>query len=267
MEGCADITSAMQCNRASSEFNRSCELMTGEARAACDGAMAGGATEILVNDAHADMRNIDHDKLPTDVRLIRGSVKPLLMMEGLDANVAGVALIGYHAPAATVAGILDHAFFGSQVYEMLLNGETCGEARLNAAIAGDLNVPVIFISGDQTACADARRFMPWIGTAVVKEALGKTSAICMSPAAARKAIEAGVSAAVRDLAAGRGKPYRVEPPVTLEIGLTGSEKADVASMVPGVERTGATTVRFVGASATEVYRAGITIMRVASTIS
>ena len=42
------------------------------------------------------------------------------------------------------------------LYEVIINGQPCSEARINAAVAGTFGVPVVFLSGDQSACADAR---------------------------------------------------------------------------------------------------------------
>jgi D-amino peptidase len=265
MEGVADITSAVQCRRENPEFAQSCNLMTREALAACEGAARGGATEITVNDAHGDMRNIDHEMLPEAVELVRGNVKPLAMVQGVDRDVAGVVFVGYHAPATTVGGILDHTYWGTQVHRMMLNGEICGEARMNAAVAGAFGAPIIFISGDQSACADAVRFMPWVRTVAVKQALGRTSAISMSPQRACAAISDKAAEAVADIKQGAFQPYIVAPPLTLDITLMTSEKADVACIIPGVQRIDGGTVRYVSDDIMTIFKASMSIMRIAST--
>lgn len=266
MEGVADITSAVQCRRESPEFAQSCDLMTRETLAACEGAMRGGATQVIVNDAHGDMRNIDHERLPEAVELIRGNVKPLSMVQGVDLDIAGVVLIGYHAPATTADGILDHTYWGTQVHGMTLNGEICGEARLNAAVAGAFGVPVVFLSGDQSACADATRFMPWVRTLSVKQALGRTAAMSMSPQRVRTAIAERVSEAVADIPKGAFEPYIVPAPLTLDIALMTSEKADVACIIPGVQRIDGATVRYVSDDIMTIFKASMSIMRIASTV-
>src|SRR5579864_5507053 len=98
MEGVAGITAEEQTNPVGQpEYAYSCMLMTGEVRAACEGAADAGATSILVNDSHWNMRNIIHEELPPDVRLIRGNVKPLSMNQGLEGGVDYAAFVGYHA--------------------------------------------------------------------------------------------------------------------------------------------------------------------------
>ena len=50
MEGVAGVTSDDQTASTGADYQRFRKLMTGEANAAIDGAVAAGATEILVND-------------------------------------------------------------------------------------------------------------------------------------------------------------------------------------------------------------------------
>lgn len=244
MEGVAGITALEQTDPVGQpEYAYSCRLMTAEVRAACEGASAAGATEILVNDSHWNMRNIIHEELPPDVRLIRGSLKPLSMNQGLDLTCHAAAFIGYHAPIGTADAILDHTYSGDTAYAVRINGEPCSEARINAAVAGSFGVPVIFISGDQNACADARSFLPWIEAVEVKQAVGRYAAASLSPSAAQAAIKAGVRSAVGAYKTA-AKPYRFDSPVRLEIVFTTTAKADVAALLPGSIRVDARTLRF-----------------------
>ncbi len=244
MEGIAGITALEQTDPVGQpEYAYSCRLMTAEVRAACEAAGAAGATEILVNDSHWNMRNIIHEELPPDVRLIRGSLKPLSMNQGLDPSCDAAAFVGYHAPVGTADAILDHTYSGDTAYAVRINGELCSEARINAAVAGSFGVPVIFISGDQSACADARAFLPWIETVEVKQAVGRYAAASLSPSAAQAAIKAGMRSAVKGYKT-TAKPYRFESPVRLEIVFTSTAKADLAALLPGSIRVDARTLRF-----------------------
>lgn len=245
MEGVAGITAVEQTNPVGQpEYAYSCGLMTAEVRAACEGAFAGGATEIVVNDSHWNMRNIIHEELPPQVRLIRGSLKPLSMNQGLDSSFTAAAFTGYHAPVGTQDAILDHTYSGSTAYDVRINGEHCSEARVNAAVAGCFGVPVIFISGDQSACADAHSFLPAVETVEVKRAIGRYAASSLSPEEARKAISSGMRRAVVRCKESKRKSYAFAKPVTLELVFTSTAKADVASLLPGSERIDGRTLRF-----------------------
>jgi len=268
MEGIAGITAVEQVNPVGQpEYARSCELMTGEVNAACEGALAAGASAILVNDSHWNMRNIIHEDLPPSVRLIRGSPKPLSMNEGLDPSFTAAAFVGYHAGVGTQDAVQDHTYTDETIYEVRMNGEPCSEARINAAVAGSFNVPVVFLSGDQSACADAKSFLPWIETVEVKRAIGRYAAESMSPAQARAAIRAGIERALRGGPARGAKPYRFSSPVTLELRFTSTAKADMASLLPGSERTAGRTLRFAHDDFITVFRAFRALMTLGASIS
>ena len=256
MEGVAGITAEEQTNPyGQPEYAYSCKLMTGEVRAACEGASAGGASEILVNDSHWDMRNIIHEELPPQVRLIRGAPKPLSMNQGLDPSCTAAVFVGYHAPIGTADAILDHTYTGATLYDVRINGEHCSEARINAAVAGCFGVPVIFVSGDQNACADARSFLPWIEAVQVKQAIGRYAAASLSPEEARAAIKAGVQRAVSGLAKNAAKPYAFASPIALELVFTSTAKADMASLLPGSQRIDGRSLRYAHQDFLTIFRA------------
>jgi D-amino peptidase len=232
MEGVAGITHRKQILRDNAEFARSCRLMTAEVAAACEGALEAGATSVVVNDSHSDMRNLVAEDLPPQVELLSGNVKLWSMVHGIDGSFDGIAFLGYHAPAASIAGILDHTYHGSVVQEVRLNGEPMSEARLNALVAGTFGVPAIFFSGDQNACADATRFLPWIVTVTVKHAFGRTAAQSLSPQFARAAIRDGMARAVRSIAEAPGTTYAIAGPLTLDVNVMNAEMADQCELLP-----------------------------------
>lgn len=268
MEGVAGISAVEQTDPVGQpEYARSCELMTGEVRAACEGAKAGGAREILVNDSHWNMRNIIHELLPPDVRLIRGSLKPLSMNQGLDPSCTAAAFVGYHAPVGTADAILDHTYSGETLYDVRINGERCSEGRINAAVAGCFGVPVIFISGDQNACADARSFLPWIEAVEVKQAIGRYAASSLSPERSRQAISAGMQHAVAGLKQSGAKPFAFATPVTLELVFTSTAKADLASLLPGAERVDGRTLRYGDPDFLTVFQAFRAMMTLGASVT
>ena len=255
MEGIAGIVHRKQTLRDSAEFARSCRLMTAEVAAACEGALEGGATSVVVNDSHSDMRNLITEELPPQVEVLSGNTKLWSMVHGIDTSFDGIGFLGYHAPAATVAGILDHTYYGSVVHEVQLNGEPMSEARLNALVAGTFGVPVIFFSGDQTACADATRFLPWIEAVTVKHAYGRMAAQSLSPQFAATAIREGMARAVRSVVAGSGTRYSIAGPLTLDVDVMNAEMADQCELLPEVVRTGGTRIRIVKDDVIALFRA------------
>jgi D-amino peptidase len=218
--------------------------MAEDVNAAVAGALEAGATEVVVNDSHGSMRNINPDDLHPRAILISGSPKPLSMMQGIDASFAACLFIGYHAKAGTEDAILDHTISGSVVRAIKVNGVELPELGLNAAIAGYYGVPVIFVSGDTAVCRQAGEVLGKDVVAVaVKEAFGRLAAKLVPMAEARRMITAGVKDALAEL--GKIKPFKLAAPFRFELGYYVSGQADMGAMLlPNVKRQDARTLVF-----------------------
>ena len=72
IEGVAGVTVPEETNPDHKDFPKFARRMSLEVAAACEGAVAAGATDILVKDAHWHARNIDDALLPREARLHRG---------------------------------------------------------------------------------------------------------------------------------------------------------------------------------------------------
>src|SRR6266516_1332642 len=85
---------------------------TDPACAAVEGAVAAGATRVVVNDSHWFMRNLLAEELHQAAELVSGDPKPRSMVQGIDEKEPGgfdaALFIGYHARAGTRHAILDH---------------------------------------------------------------------------------------------------------------------------------------------------------------
>jgi D-amino peptidase len=148
--------------------------MTQDINAAIRGAFESGADEVLVTDGHDRGTNILLEELDPRAHLICGDNSPLAMIQGVDQGVDGVIFVGYHARAGSYKGILDHTWSSRRVANLWLNDILVGEYGLNGAVAGHFNVPVLMLTGDQTACAQASELLGNIETVVVKTAISRT---------------------------------------------------------------------------------------------
>ncbi len=232
---------------------------TWEVKSAIEGARAAGATDVLVNDSHGPMRNLLLDELPSDVRIIFGNRKPLSMVQDADSGFGGAFFIGYHGGAGDPDAVLCHTYTPSVIYEVRINGVRCSEATINAGLLGHYGVPLLLVTGDRTTVEGVRAQMPWVRGAIVKESIGNFAANSLTPAAAQRAIRRGAEEAVR--AATTAKPYRFEPPVTLDVQLVTAAQAHLVAMIPGFERTGSRSVRFVHDSYPVVFKAFVATWR------
>jgi D-amino peptidase len=232
---------------------------TQEVVSAIEGARAGGAADVLINDSHGPMRNLLLDDLPPDVRVIFGNRKPFSMVQDADTGFGGAFFVGYHGAAGDADAVLCHTYTPSVIYEVHLNGVRCGEATINAGLLGHYGVPLLLVTGDRTTVEGVQAQMPWVRGVVVKDSIGNFAANSLTPAAARRAIHRGAEEAVRNAAG--AKPYRFEPPITLDVQLVTAAQAHLAATIPGFERTGPRSVRFVNDSYPVVFKAFVATWR------
>ena len=258
MEGCTGIVHGDQLSPGGYDYNRGRELMTGDVVAAAQAALSfEGVTQVRICDGHGTMRNVLLERLPTGADLVAGpaSSRTLCQVETLDdgrgdgrkgddgAGFDVLMFVGHHAMAGTQNAILPHTWVGSIVAEVSVNGRAFGEVGLNAAIAGDLGIPAIFVSGDVAACAEARTFLgDDLVTVAVKRAVGAKSAVCLPPRETSEAIRLGVLTALDETA--DRKPFRIEGPIDIAVSFHRSEMADRALKRPGIERVGRAQVAF-----------------------
>jgi D-amino peptidase len=223
------------------EYNRARARMTREVNAAVEGALAGGATEVIVNDSHDGMRNLIADDLHPAVRFIAGNDKPLGMMQGVDlADVGAVFYTGYHAKAGTPNAPLAHTWTG-WINDVRVNGLSTGEFGINAIVAGHFGVPVTFVAGDIRAVEQVQSLLgDQVVGVVVKEGLSTFAALNLHPTKAQDLIREGAEKAVKK--AKKAKPYLLTPGATIEIDFEHQSRADQATYIPGVERGGERTI-------------------------
>ena len=132
--------------------------------AACEGALAAGATQIVVRDAHGSGRNILQEQLPKQAQLIRGwSGHPFAMVQELDSSFDAVCMVGYHGPASHPNNPLSHTNT-TRWNKITLNGLDLPEYLSHAHCAALEGVPVVFLSGDTGICEIARSTNPQIHT-------------------------------------------------------------------------------------------------------
>lgn len=239
MEGISGVVHWDHVSLSHPEYSRFRRIMTEDVNAAIRGAIEGGAEEVVISDGHAYGRNILIEELDPRARLNSGTPSPLSMVQGVDQGVNGVIYVGYHARIGTQNAILEHTWSDERVANVWINGELFGEIGLNAAVSGHFGVPVIMISGDQAACAEAAALLGTIETVVVKVASGRMAAECLPPSVAQAKIQAGARQAVTRLKNGQANsPLNIQPPINLAIDFVQSEMADRAAILPGATRSG-----------------------------
>jgi D-amino peptidase len=210
--------------------------------AAMAGARDAGADEFLVVDSHGNGQNLLIEEFPEDVRIIRSFPRSLSMLQGVDRSVDGVIFIGFHSGAANPEGVRAHTMSSANLTDLKIGQQSVSEAVWGAAIAGHFKVPVLMISGDDVATADASRFIPGIEVAVVKKALSFHSAETLTPAAGQRLIREAAQKAVARI--DEIKPYRVETPVQVTVSFKNYQPSQILAHLPGFERPDSHSISF-----------------------
>lgn len=195
MEGVGGVNNAdEQLLPGQRRYDESRHLLAGELNAAIEGALAAGATEVVVWDGHDGSRSLSIEDIHPRAQLIQGKPTPANYYLS-DRAYDGIMFIGQHAMANAKDGILAHSQSFS-VERISINGRAVGEIGQMAAIAGYFHIPVIMLSGDQAACDEIHELQPKAETVAVKRLAGKGSSASLSHAEATRRIRDAATRAV-----------------------------------------------------------------------
>jgi len=241
MEGIAGVTCWDDVDDTKPAYERFRKVMTNEVNAAVEGALEGGATDVLVNDSHDRMRNVLIEELHPKAELVSGYPKPLGMMCGVDSGV--------------------DTWSSSRVYALYINGQELGETGLCAALAGHFGVAVALVTGDRAVTEEAQALLgPDLQTVAVKDAYGRSSARCLSHREAHARVRTTAQAAV---GGPWPKPLAIEPPISVGIQFMTSLHAENAAALPGAQRVSGRRVDWVGEDVTMAYRGMLAMLALA----
>lgn len=250
MEGIGGIGTGAMTSSGGKDYSLGRALMTAEVNAVVSALFSAGAADIVVNDSHGDMQNLLHMELDPRVTYIQGNIKPLGMVQGLDGSFDGAIFLGYHARAGDPDGFLAHTGSGA-VKGLWLNDIEVGEGGLNAAFAGQHDVPVLMAAGDSAFAREIRQLLP-TATVVTKVAVTPQVARLRHPERVRADLARVAGEAVRD---GSEAPvFRLEPPIRVRARFASTTRADILEAIPGIERTDGFTVEYEAEDVDEAYR-------------
>ena len=115
MEGITGVVQPAQLGPDGFEYQRAREWMTAEVNAAIAGIRDAGPADIVVCDSHGNGQSVLIDRLPDDVRIVRGFPRPLEMMQGIDDSFAAAVFIGYHGSEWTSGAIRSHTISSARL--------------------------------------------------------------------------------------------------------------------------------------------------------
>jgi D-amino peptidase len=253
MEGVAGIVDWDQCRPGEHGYALGCALLLDEVNAAIEGAVAGGATEVLLNDSHGRMANLDPRLVvhPDVVRMITGRHKPMYMMQGLDETVDAAFLVGYHGSISGQPSTLSHTYNPEVFSGARVNGTWVGESGINAIVTSHFGVPIALVTGDEVTWTETEPFAPDAEHVVTKTSITRASADALHPTVSCRLIREAAESATRRAGEMRDRP--ITGSTTLELDVQTADMADVATWVGGVDRVADRTIAITGEDLLSVF--------------
>ncbi|SAL57657.1 M55 family metallopeptidase [Caballeronia telluris] len=241
IEGVAGVFHPEQTRAGNAEYERARRWMTLEANAAVEGAFAGGATQVWVNDSHGGFRNLLPDLIDARAGIVLGKPRTLGMMAGLEDEPELVFMIGYHARAQS-RGILSHTINSFAFARVSLDGEEVGEAGLYGALAEERGARVALLTGDDVFVEETRPAFADARFVTVKTAHGYSSGVTQSPASACESIRRAAAEVVEQ--APHAWLRKLPKPVHCELRVQTTALADLFCQWPTLERIDGVTLAF-----------------------
>ncbi len=243
IEGVAGIAGWNEAKKGDQDYIIFQEQMTREVAAACEGAIRGGASSVVVKDAHWTGMNILHEKLPEQVQLIRGwSGHPYCMVQELDSSFDALMYVGYHSRAAHDGNPLAHTLSSSKVSRIIINDQPASEFLIHSYVAAMHRVPVVLLTGDEAICAEAKLLVKHIKTVSSMRGVG-ASVISDHPKTVRAKIREAAEQALMDTHLEACK-VRLPDSFAVQINFRAHQDAYKGGFYPGAERIDAHTVGF-----------------------
>ncbi len=217
LEGTSGVDSWSQTGGADSDkkkTGRARELLTGEVNACVEGIkQACPKAQVTVWDGHG-VGGLNTKKLTRRAKLFRHNELPGPPYR-TDASYDALFYVGQHAMAGTKGATLCHTYDHRRIEYYKLNGRRVGEFGARSLMAATLGVPTVFLAGDDKAVAEAKKLVPGIFGAAVKQSRGWQKASHLAPAASQARIRETAIAAVATM--GRIRPPKITPPYRHEI--------------------------------------------------
>jgi D-amino peptidase len=243
IEGVAGVIDhRLQCWEDGTYYEQARRLATLELNAVVQGALEGGATQIVAWDGHCLFPGcIDPELVHPECKLVMGAGDN--GPAGLDGSYDALFQSGLHAMSGTSQALMSHGGWE-------LNGRKIGEIGASALVAGYRGVPFVFISGDRAAAEEAKALVPDVEAAVVKEGLSpgvtglsQAPAVSLSPQKARELIREAAKRAMGKI--GQIQPLRFDPPYVLRWQFQTRKGADdMMAGQPGATRIDPVTLEF-----------------------
>jgi D-amino peptidase len=163
IEGTVGIYDKKQCKHDTVEWKKARELITEDINAAVRGIIKAGIRDITIKDMHGAGFNILPEMLDNNTVCMQGHYWTPVPLFGKIPKVDIAVMTGWHAAADQSDGFSPHIFH-RRIKQVKINGEPVTEVELFAAVLGEYNIPVAFVTADKLALNRIKKNLPWVST-------------------------------------------------------------------------------------------------------
>ena len=250
MEGVTGVVSYAQVEPGKPEYLEARENFMQEILALVEGLQEAGADEIAIYDEHWFGRNLELHRLPKGVTGICG--KPPYREDwagGLDESYAGLIIHGLHSKANS--GHLLHHTYEPDFANIEINNVPVGEIGVEAAIAGDCNVPVLLVVADSAGVDEGRQLLPDVATVATKQSESEDGAVCLPLCQTTKMIKRAAGNIVKNPPA--VAPLKFSGPVEMIMDFREGPYLEALRRRAAADMTSGNRLTFQGASVTSLW--------------
>ena len=235
-------------------FDEARRITTKVALIVADELNKNGFDEVLLADSHGAMVNVLVDELPEYVEIIRGNPRPASMVAGVEE--CDVALfLGYHAKFGTEKSTFDHTYSGASIHNLVINGTSASEYLLNSLAAGEYDVPVILVAGDEKLLeTDVKQHTPWAERVTLKRSLSRLAARSPSMKKIEELLRIAVKKATKNFNDKKVKPLKAGKNVKIDLTFRTSFLADIEELLPIVTRKNGLEIEYEAKDIIEAYK-------------
>lgn len=238
LEGIAGITDIDFMERGGEKYKLAKEYLCNSINLATQACFESGAETVYYLDGHGGGGNVYEEKIdPRAIKCDLSTWEKLLQNGKIDCQIE----IGAHARAGTVGGFLDHTLSSKTFFSHRINGLEMSELSLHALVCGIHGVPIVACTGDETACRQAKEYIPEIFVGAVKKA--EIRNLSTNYENADEILTETVKQALKNY---KSVPiYTMDTPLTVELTLYRTDMCEeiLANCKEPVERIDARTLR------------------------
>jgi D-amino peptidase len=209
------------------------ELLTADVNAVVEGLFQGGAGLVHVVDAHGSGNpdpDLLLDKLDKRASLISRDTPFRQYVDLVEPNVYdAIVCVGMHAKTGS-GGFASHTF--TLGMDIIMDDKSITETELVGYSWGRVNVPIIFVSGDDKLEKDLKT-MPWIEYVTVKKATSASTAELRPVDDVHKEMISKAAKSVKGIA--KATSMKLKEPIKAGLRVVPPASVDRLKNFPGIE--------------------------------